>query len=238
MVHQQRLAAGRSRPTRSCKIPYDVKKDFAFITLVVRVPEVLAVHPSLPANSLPELITYAKANPGKVNFGSAGQRQHHAPRRRAAQGRSEDRHRARALQRRRAGGERPARRPGADGDLRRAGAARPHPQRQAQGARHHQRDARARAAGSRRPLPSSATRTSIRTTGTAWSMAAATPPDIQSRVHAAAVAALKSKAVDEQFAKVGGIASPGTPQEYAALHRRRAGEVVEDRHRHRLQGID
>ena len=37
-------------------------------------------------------------------------------------------------------------------------------------------------------------------------MAAATPPEIQRRVHAAAVAALKSKAVDEQFAKVGGIA--------------------------------
>jgi tripartite-type tricarboxylate transporter receptor subunit TctC len=48
-------------------------------------------------------------------------------------------------------------------------------------------------------------------------MAAATPPDIQRRVHTAAVAALKSKAVDEQFAKVGGIASPTTPQEYAAF---------------------
>jgi len=59
-------------PYSLSKIPYDVKKDFAFITLVVRVPEVLAVHPSLPANSLSELISYAKANPGKVNFGSAG----------------------------------------------------------------------------------------------------------------------------------------------------------------------
>ena len=59
-------------PYSLSKIPYDVKKDFAFITLVVRVPEVLAVHPSLPANSLAELISYAKANPGKVNFGSAG----------------------------------------------------------------------------------------------------------------------------------------------------------------------
>src|SRR5260221_1234584 len=59
-------------PYSFAKLPYDVKKDVALITLVVRVPEVLAVHPSLPVNSLAELIAYAKANPGKVNFGSAG----------------------------------------------------------------------------------------------------------------------------------------------------------------------
>src|SRR3989449_1066627 len=59
-------------PYSLTKLPYDVKKDAALITLVVRVPEVLTVHPSLPVASLPELIAYAKANPGKVNFGSAG----------------------------------------------------------------------------------------------------------------------------------------------------------------------
>src|SRR5947209_10777925 len=59
-------------PFSFAKLPYDVKKDVALITLVVRVPEVLAVHPSLPVKTLPELIAYAKANPGKVNFGSAG----------------------------------------------------------------------------------------------------------------------------------------------------------------------
>jgi tripartite-type tricarboxylate transporter receptor subunit TctC len=47
--------------------------------------------------------------------------------------------------------------------------------------------------------------------------AAATPPEVQRRIHAAAVAALKSKAVEEQFARVGGIASPGTPQDYTAF---------------------
>jgi tripartite-type tricarboxylate transporter receptor subunit TctC len=47
--------------------------------------------------------------------------------------------------------------------------------------------------------------------------AAATPPEVQRRIHAAAVSALKSRPVEEQFAKVGGIASPGTPQEYAAF---------------------
>jgi tripartite-type tricarboxylate transporter receptor subunit TctC len=46
---------------------------------------------------------------------------------------------------------------------------------------------------------------------------AATPADIQKRIHAAAVAALKSPALAEQYAKVGGLASPGSPQDYAAF---------------------
>src|SRR3954465_13828196 len=59
-------------PHSFTKLPYDVKKDAALITVVVRVPEVLVVHPSMPVKTLQELVTYAKANPGKVNFGSAG----------------------------------------------------------------------------------------------------------------------------------------------------------------------
>ena len=59
-------------PYSLSKLPYDVEKDLALITVVVRVPEVLAVHPSVPAKSLAELIAYAKANPGKINFASAG----------------------------------------------------------------------------------------------------------------------------------------------------------------------
>src|SRR3954471_16543327 len=59
-------------PFSLAKLPYDIKRDIALITIVVRVPEVLAVHPSLPVNSFSELIAYARANPGKVNFGSAG----------------------------------------------------------------------------------------------------------------------------------------------------------------------
>ena len=56
-------------PYSLSKMPFDAKKDLAFITLVVRVPEVLAVNPALPVNSFAEFIAYAKANPGKVNFG-------------------------------------------------------------------------------------------------------------------------------------------------------------------------
>src|SRR5205085_5287923 len=59
-------------PFSLTRLPYDIKKDIALITLVVRVPEVLAVHPSMPVSSLADLVAYAKASPGKVNFGSAG----------------------------------------------------------------------------------------------------------------------------------------------------------------------
>jgi len=53
-------------------MPYDPNKDLALITGVVRVPEVMVVIPGFPVKDLAELIAYAKAHPGKVNFGSAG----------------------------------------------------------------------------------------------------------------------------------------------------------------------
>ena len=59
-------------PFSVAKMPYDPNRDFALITTVVRVPEVLAVNPALPVNTFAELIAYARANPGKVNYGSAG----------------------------------------------------------------------------------------------------------------------------------------------------------------------
>ncbi len=53
-------------------IGYDPLKDFAPVSLVALQPNVLMVHPSLPVTTVPELIAYAKANPGKLNFGSSG----------------------------------------------------------------------------------------------------------------------------------------------------------------------
>lgn len=52
--------------------PYDPQKDLTTVSLVAEVPGVLVVHPSVPARSVQELIQYAKANPGKLNFGSPG----------------------------------------------------------------------------------------------------------------------------------------------------------------------
>jgi tripartite-type tricarboxylate transporter receptor subunit TctC len=59
-------------PTLYKKLNYDSVKDFAPISLVGQMPNVLIVRPSLPVKSLKELIEYAKANPGKLNFGSGG----------------------------------------------------------------------------------------------------------------------------------------------------------------------
>ena len=54
------------------KLPHDTIKDFTHITLAVSYVNVLVVNPNVPAKSVAELIAYAKANPGKVTFGSAG----------------------------------------------------------------------------------------------------------------------------------------------------------------------
>jgi len=54
------------------KVPYDVGRDFAPVTLAVTVPEMLVVTSNFPANNMAELIALAKAQPGKFNFASAG----------------------------------------------------------------------------------------------------------------------------------------------------------------------
>jgi tripartite-type tricarboxylate transporter receptor subunit TctC len=54
------------------KLPYDPIKDFAAVAYVGYVPNVLAVHPSIPAKSVKELVALLKANPGKYNYASSG----------------------------------------------------------------------------------------------------------------------------------------------------------------------
>jgi len=203
-------------PYSLTKIPYDVKKDFAFLTLVVRVPEVLAVHPSVPVNSLAELITYAKANPGKVNFGSAGSGSitHLAGELLKAEAKIDIVHVPYK-------GAAPAVNDLLGGQVQMGifdvpvllG---------------HIRSGKLKAltitSAQRAPsLPEVATTTELNypnVNSDNWYgllAAAATPPEVQKRIHAAAVGALRSKAVEEQFARVGGIASPGTPQDYLAF---------------------
>jgi tripartite-type tricarboxylate transporter receptor subunit TctC len=54
------------------KLPYNAIKDFAAITLTTIVPQIIVVTPSLPIKTVKDLIAYAKANPGKATFASAG----------------------------------------------------------------------------------------------------------------------------------------------------------------------
>ena len=54
------------------KLPYSLERDFAPVTVLAAVPNVVVIHPKNDFKTLQELIAYAKANPGKLNFGSAG----------------------------------------------------------------------------------------------------------------------------------------------------------------------
>ena len=203
-------------PFSFAKLPYDVKKDFALITVMVRVPEVLAVHPSLPVTNLSELVSYAKANPGKVNFGSAGGGSitHLAGELLKAEAKIDMVHVPYK-------GAAPAVTDLVGGQVQVGifdvpillG---------------HIRSGRLKAlalTSAKRSqalpdVPTTAEAGYPNVTSDNWYglvAPAATSPDILRRIHAAAVAALRSPAVIEQFAKVAGVASPGTPQEYAAF---------------------
>ena len=203
-------------PYSLSQIPYDVKKDFAFLTLVVRVPEVLAVHPSLPVNSLADLVRHARANPGKVNFGSAGSGSitHLAGELLKAEAKLDLVHVPYK-------GAAPAVTDLLGGQVQMGIFDVPV-------LLSHIRSGKLKAltitSATRAPaLPEVPTTTEggyPNVNSDNWYglvAAAATPPEVQRRLQGAAVAALKSKAVDEQFTKVGGIASPSTPQEYMAF---------------------
>lgn len=69
LVGMTTLAAN---PSLYKALPYDPVRDFAPISVAIVSPLVLVVNPGVPAKNVKELIAYAKANPGKVNYGSAG----------------------------------------------------------------------------------------------------------------------------------------------------------------------
>ena len=59
-------------PSLYRSVPYDVARDFAPITVIAAVPNVLVINPQVQAKDVSELIAYAKANPGRLNFASPG----------------------------------------------------------------------------------------------------------------------------------------------------------------------
>jgi tripartite-type tricarboxylate transporter receptor subunit TctC len=217
-------------PFSFAKLPYDVKKDVGLITLVVRVPEVLAVHPSLPVNSLAELIAHAKANPGKVNFGSAGGGSitHLAGELLKAEAKIDLVHVPYK-------GAAPAVTDLLGGQVQMGIFDVPvllaH-------IRTGKLKALAVTSASRAPtlpdVPTTAEGKLPNVTSDNWYgliVPSATPAEIQKRLNAAAVAALKNPSLVANFQNVGGITSPGTPGEYAsflASEQRKWQKVVSD----------
>jgi tripartite-type tricarboxylate transporter receptor subunit TctC len=69
------LVIGANNPINTTlydKLGFDLLRDFAPVAGIYRVYQVMEVNPAFPAKTVPEFIAYAKANPGKINFGSAG----------------------------------------------------------------------------------------------------------------------------------------------------------------------
>ena len=70
-LFQCNIASSAIAESLYTKLPYDHQRDFAPITLLGKTPNVLVVHPSLPVRTVQEFIAYAKANPGKLSYGSS-----------------------------------------------------------------------------------------------------------------------------------------------------------------------
>lgn len=66
------VASQSITPNLRKKLPYDPQKDFAPVILMMTSPMIVVTHPSLPVKSVKELVTFAKARPGVINYGSAG----------------------------------------------------------------------------------------------------------------------------------------------------------------------
>jgi tripartite-type tricarboxylate transporter receptor subunit TctC len=217
-------------PYSFAKLPYDVKKDFALITLVVRVPEVLAVHPSVPARTLQELVAYAKANPGKINFGSAGAGSitHLAGELLKAEAKIDLVHVPYK-------GAAPAVTDLLAGQVQMAildvPVLLPHIK---SGKLRAIAITSAQRSAALPDVPTTAEAGYANVTSDNWYglfVPAATPAAIQKRLHDAAVAALKSPTIVERFASVAGVASPGSPQDYArflAAEQAKWSKVVSD----------
>ena len=68
----QAATSHATNPAMQAKLPYDSLRDFTPISLLSQQPNIWVVHPSVPAKNIKELIAYAKARPGQLNFGSSG----------------------------------------------------------------------------------------------------------------------------------------------------------------------
>ena len=68
----QLSSPGIAQAVLRIKLPYDLERDLAAISMMTYAPAVLVVHPSVPAKDVKELVALARAQPGKINYGSSG----------------------------------------------------------------------------------------------------------------------------------------------------------------------
>ena len=66
------IASHAITPARAKKLPFDPIRDFAFVSMVGTTPNVIVTHPTMAMRNLKDVIAYARKNPGKLNYGSAG----------------------------------------------------------------------------------------------------------------------------------------------------------------------
>ena len=202
-------------PFAMANMPFDPGKDLALISTAVRVPEVVVVNAALPVSSLAELISHAKASPGKVNYGSAGS--------------GGITHLAGELLKVEAGidivhvpykGAAPAVNDLVGGQVQMGIFDVPV-------VLPHIRSGKLRALAVTSPsraatlpeTPTTAEAGYAKVLSDNWYGLVGPlgmPPAVLKRIHGAAVAALGSGSVAEQYAKVGGVPMPSTPEEFAA----------------------
>lgn len=203
-------------PHSMAKMPYDPRKDLAPITVVVKVPEVLVLHPSVPAKTLGELVAYAKANPGKVNFGSAGSGTitHLAGELLKVEAKVDMVHVPYK-------GAAPAVTDLVGGQVQMGvfdvPVVLPHIR---SGALKAIAITSAQRVSALPGVPTTVEENYPRVISDNWYglvAPAATPADVRKRIHEAATTALRSPQVIEQFNKVSGVPTPTTPEEYAAF---------------------
>ena len=70
-LFQCNIASSAIAESLYAKMPYNHQRDFAPISLIGKTPNVIVVHPSMPARTVKEFIAYAKANPGKLSYGTS-----------------------------------------------------------------------------------------------------------------------------------------------------------------------
>ena len=196
------------------KVAYDPQKDLAPVTLVAKVPEMLVVDSSVPANNMAELIALAKAEPGKLNFASTGPGRPAASRRRIVQAHGKNRHRARALSRRRSRGQRSARPSGADDVPRSAHPAAADQGRRAAGDRDRRAGTRARPRLTCRPPPKSGCPNVLVENWYGMVAPAGTPPAIIASLNKIATEAMRDPTVKEKLAVQGAELVGDTPEHF------------------------